>query len=65
MFHVLVPQLPFGGIGRSGTGAYHGKWGFEALSHRRPTLVKPTWPDPSLVYPPYAETTKRLLRKIF
>ncbi|GLZ50852.1 aldehyde dehydrogenase family protein [Actinomycetospora sp. NBRC 106378] len=65
MFHVLVPQLPFGGIGRSGSGAYHGRWGFEALSHRRPTLVKPTWPDPSLVYPPYAESTKKLLRKIF
>ena len=38
--HCLVPQLPFGGIGASGMGAYHGQWGFEALSHRRAVLSK-------------------------
>ncbi|HEX7825017.1 MAG TPA: aldehyde dehydrogenase family protein, partial [Mycobacterium sp.] len=51
--HCLVPQLPFGGVGASGMGAYHGRWGFEALSHRRAVLSKSTWPDPELVYPPY------------
>ncbi|MGB8210560.1 MAG: aldehyde dehydrogenase family protein, partial [Mycobacterium sp.] len=51
--HCLVPQLPFGGVGASGMGAYHGRWGFETMSHRRAVLAKTTWPDPMLVYPPY------------
>ncbi len=50
--HCLVPQLPFGGVGASGMGAYHGRWGFEALSHRRAVLMKSAKPDPRLVYPP-------------
>ncbi|KUH69836.1 aldehyde dehydrogenase [Mycolicibacterium novocastrense] len=39
--HCLAPQLPFGGVGASGIGAYHGRWGFEALSHRRAVLARP------------------------
>lgn len=62
--HCLVPQLPFGGVGASGIGAYHGRWGFEAMSHRRAVLAKPTWPDPQLVYPPYSDFGVKLLRKI-
>ena len=50
--HCLVPTLPFGGVGASGMGAYHGQWGFEALSHRRAVLSKPAKPDPGLLYPP-------------
>lgn len=50
--HCLVPQLPFGGVGAIGMGAYHGRWGFEALSHRRAVLAKPAKPNPRLVYPP-------------
>lgn len=65
MFHVLVPQLPFGGVGRSGTGAYHGRFGFETFSHRHSVLTKPTRPDPGLVYPPYTAATERLLRRLF
>jgi aldehyde dehydrogenase (NAD+) len=62
--HVLAPQLPFGGVGASGMGAYHGKWGFEAFSHRKATLVMPTRPDLKMVYPPYSELDKKLLRKL-
>jgi len=65
MFHVLVPQLPFGGVGRSGMGAYHGRFGFETFSHRRAVLVKSTRPDPGFVYPPYGALAARLLRKLF
>jgi len=63
--HCLVPQLPFGGVGASGMGAYHGKWGFEALSHRRAVLAKSTKPDPSLMYPPYTDRAMKLIRRVF
>lgn len=51
MMHCLVPQLPFGGVGASGMGDYHGRWGFETMSHRRAVLAKTSRPDPSIVYP--------------
>lgn len=59
----LVPQLPFGGVGHSGTGAYHGEWGFPTFSHRKAVLAKPARPDPRLMYPPYTERSKKSLRK--
>jgi aldehyde dehydrogenase (NAD+) len=62
--HVLAPQLPFGGVGYSGMGAYHGKWGYEAFSHRKATLKMPTKPDLKLMYPPYSERDKKILRKL-
>lgn len=61
---VLTPQLPFGGVGNSGMGAYHGKWGFEAFSHRKATLRMPSRPDLKMIYPPYSERDKKLLRKL-
>ncbi|NKY24936.1 aldehyde dehydrogenase family protein [Nocardia gamkensis] len=63
--HCLVPQLPFGGVGASGMGAYHGQWGFEALSHRKAVLRRTFHPDLQLIYPPYSERTLQILRKIF
>jgi len=63
--HCLVPQLPFGGVGASGMGAYHGRWGFEALSHRKSVLIKPFKPDVQLIYPPYTEKSVKLMRKMF
>lgn len=63
--HCLVPQLPFGGVGASGMGAYHGRWGFEALSHRRAVLSKSTRPDPMFVYPPYTDRALKIMRKLF
>jgi aldehyde dehydrogenase (NAD+) len=62
--HCLVPQLPFGGVGSSGMGAYHGEWGFQTFSHRKAVLAKRTRPDPKLIYPPYTERSKKLLRKL-
>jgi len=63
--HCLVPSLPFGGVGASGMGAYHGRWGFETLSHRRAVLSKPAKPDPRLVYPPYTERALNIMRRLF
>jgi aldehyde dehydrogenase (NAD+) len=63
--HCLVPSLPFGGVGASGMGAYHGKWGFQSLSHRKSVLAKTFKPDLRIVYPPYSEKAQRLMRKLF
>jgi aldehyde dehydrogenase (NAD+) len=63
--HCLVPQLPFGGVGASGMGAYHGRWGFEAMSHRRAVLAKRANPDPKLFYPPYTHRALKIMRRVF
>jgi aldehyde dehydrogenase (NAD+) len=63
--HCLVPQLPFGGVGASGMGAYHGEWGFQTLSHRKSVLSKTFKPDLRVVYPPYTERAKKIMRRIF
>jgi aldehyde dehydrogenase (NAD+) len=62
--HCLVPQLPFGGVGNSGMGAYHGEWGFQTFSHRKAVMVKPARPDLQLLYPPYSERDSKLLRRL-
>ena len=51
--HLLNHELPFGGIGNSGTGAYHGKFSFDTFTHYKGVMNKVTWPDIPLRYPPY------------
>lgn len=64
--HAAVPGLPFGGVGESGMGAYHGRKSFEAFTHEKAVLVKPTQLDTfRLVYPPHGEGQRKLLRAIF
>jgi aldehyde dehydrogenase (NAD+) len=63
VLHVAVPTLPFGGVGASGMGAYHGKAGFDTFSHRKSVLTKPTRIDLKLSYPPYTKTKERLIRR--
>ncbi len=66
VFHFATKKLPFGGVGPSGMGAYHGRWGFEEFSHRKSVLTKPTRPDLSaMIYPPYTEKAWKLARKLF
>ncbi len=60
--HLGVPELPFGGVGESGVGNYHGKWGFETFTHRRAVLQKPLKIDPPIMYPPYDGLKARILR---
>lgn len=62
IMHLLNPSLPFGGIGESGMGCYHGQAGFETFSHRKAILNKGTWLDISLRYPPYIGKIKWLKR---
>jgi aldehyde dehydrogenase (NAD+) len=55
--HPLVPELPFGGVGNSGMGKYHGKWGFEAFTNARGVLYHSAKIDPGVRYPPYTKHT--------
>ena len=64
MIQLAVPDLPFGGIGASGFGAYHGEAGFDRFSHRRAVLTKATKPDPSVSYPPYKRWKEAILRRV-
>ena len=65
-FQVSTAKLPFGGVGASGMGAYHGKFGFEEFSHRKSVLTKPTRPDlSSFIYPPYTERAFKMARRMF
>lgn len=59
--HLLSSRLPFGGVGLSGMGAYHGKAGFDTFSHIKTVVVKPQFPDTlRAVYPPFTEAKQRL-----
>jgi aldehyde dehydrogenase (NAD+) len=51
-WHLTNHNLPFGGRGFSGTGAYHGKFSIETFSHKKAVMKTPTWFDPALKYPP-------------
>ena len=64
LMHIGPPDLPFGGVGDSGMGAYHGKAGFDAFSHHKSVLRKPSKPDLKLLYPPYKGIAERLVRRI-
>jgi len=57
-WHLTNPNLPFGGRGNSGMGAYHGKYSFQTFSHRKAILKTPTWFDPSVKYPPFTGKLK-------
>ncbi len=54
----IIRELPFGGVGSSGMGKYHGQWGFRAYTNARGVLHRGTGLDPSLRYPPYSRNTR-------
>lgn len=63
--HLTVPDLPFGGVGPSGIGAYHGRYSFDTFSQIRGVLSKGTGIDTlRLAYPPYRGLKKWLLRRV-
>ena len=62
--HLGVDQLPFGGVGESGMGAYHGRLSFETFSHHRAVLKKPLLPDPPLLFPPYSARKLRWIKRL-
>lgn len=60
--HLSNPELPFGGIGGSGYGSYHGKSGFDVFSHKKGIMKTATWFDLAQKYPPYGNFALRLIR---
>jgi aldehyde dehydrogenase (NAD+) len=64
IWHLANPNLPFGGVGPSGMGAYHGRESFETFSHRKSVVTKSTRVDPKLAYPPYTRLKSAILRRL-
>ena len=64
IMHLGNESLPFGGVGNSGMGAYHGKTGFDTFSHQKSVLYKSSWFNFDLLKPPYGEKLK-LIRKVY
>jgi len=61
LLHIANSNLPFGGVGASGLGHYHGEFGFKTFTYCKSILVKKTWFDPSFRYPPYDHIKKMIL----
>lgn len=64
IMHLGNENLPFGGVGNSGIGNYHGKFGFDTFSHQKAILEKKTWGEPQIKYPPYSEKKLGWIRKL-
>jgi aldehyde dehydrogenase (NAD+) len=63
--HLSVPSIPFGGVGASGMGSYHGVRSVEAFSHEKAIFSKPLWPNTlSLLRPPYTPERIKTIRRL-
>ncbi|MGE0659171.1 MAG: coniferyl aldehyde dehydrogenase [Reyranellaceae bacterium] len=62
LYHVAAEDLPFGGVGPSGIGAYHGREGFRTFSHAKGTFYQSKWNAASMLRPPYGAKIERLLK---
>ncbi len=65
IIHLATSEMPFGGVGESGMGAYHGKYGFDAFSHRKAIVDKKTWLDLPMRYQPYDRKINMKLLRMF
>ena len=63
IFHIANPSLPFGGVGESGMGAYHGRHTFETFSHKKSVLSRGFRFDPKWMYPPYGGLKTKLVQR--
>jgi aldehyde dehydrogenase (NAD+) len=60
----IVSELPFGGVGNSGMGSFHGRYTFDAFSRSKAVMRRSLWPDPDLRYPPFSNKKDRLARRL-
>ncbi len=65
VMHLVNENLPFGGVGNSGMGNYHGKYSFDTFSHEKSILINKNLFDNNLRYPPYDEKKYQFIRKWF
>jgi len=65
LIHVTQDDLPFGGVGASGMGRYHGREGFESFSNTKGVVFKPRFNSTKMVYPPYGRAIHHLIYKLF
>ncbi len=63
ILHIGNSAMPFGGVGESGMGGYHGRHTFETFSHRKAVMTRGVRFDPKLMYPPYSERKTRMLKR--
>jgi len=61
IWHLGQEDQPFGGVGASGIGSYHGDWGFRTFSKEKPVFIQSAFAGTKLFYPPYGKTFERLL----
>lgn len=64
VMHLSNDHLPFGGVGNSGIGNYHGKFGFDTFSHQKAILERATWGEPDLKYPPYSDKKLSWIKRV-
>jgi aldehyde dehydrogenase (NAD+) len=64
LMHIVTPYMPFGGVGESGMGGYHGKYGFDAFSHRKSVLKKPRLFEPPVRYAPYSDKNLKIIKAV-
>jgi len=62
LFHFAQINQPMGGVGASGTGVYHGEWGFRTFSKEKPIFIQSKFSAGGLLRPPYGRTFERLFR---
>jgi aldehyde dehydrogenase (NAD+) len=62
--HMPSPYLPFGGVGASGMGHYHGKRSFETFTHQKAVMTKRTWPDFTVRYAPYTANKLKWIKRL-
>ena len=65
IMHITNYNLPFGGIGNSGIGSYHGKKSFDSFSHKKSIMKSNSFIDIKFKYPPYTERAYKLIKKVF
>ena len=61
LWHFAHKNLPFGGVGASGAGAYHGEASFLTFTHRKPVFVQPRLAAGKFLYPPYGDAFDNVL----